>query len=197
YKIRQMQLLGDDIGIRKMQLAKKLNVEGESVYNEIEMRTYISYIRSKYHPEMTQEAFDRLQSYYIKLRRDHASVQKSMGVSLKRPTTRDYGALIRIAKAHARLCCRDYVYARDADWAVTLMMESIESAGFNPLTGQMGNVNNRLIVNEVNPYDSRRKDEDDNENENDNEPTEDERFHSGLLELKKKRLRQIKRKALR
>lgn len=186
YEIREKQLAGDDEGLRRQRMSIRQYVDGQEIYNEVEMRAFISYIRTTFHPVVTQEALQKLETYYIKLRRDHAAMQKSTGTTLKRPTLRDYGSLIRIARAHARLCCRNQVLARDAEWAVTLMMESIESAGFNPLTGQL--VNSRLVVSEPSPstYDNRQDEED-----------EDDRFHEGMMTVKTKRLRQIKRKAIR
>ncbi|KAL9651296.1 hypothetical protein ABK040_001249 [Willaertia magna] len=75
------------------------------------LRTYISYVKSEYHPKVPKESGEVLTKYYQLQRRADKRVAA-------RTTIRLLESLVRLAQAHARLMCRNEVTIDDALMAV-------------------------------------------------------------------------------
>ncbi|KAL9188920.1 hypothetical protein ACHAXT_011410 [Thalassiosira profunda] len=101
------------------------------------LRAYIATIREKFHPTLTPEASDLLQSHYSMCRQKSMNrrdgSQSPGGQSLI--TVRFLESLIRLSQAHARLMYRDKVELDDAVTVILLMECTAASGmfeGFNP-----------------------------------------------------------------
>jgi replicative DNA helicase Mcm len=80
-------------------------------------RKYIAYAK-KINPKLTEEAKQRLKSYYISLR--------SKSKDVIHITARELASLIRLAEAHARIHLRDKVLVEDVEKAISLKESSIK-----------------------------------------------------------------------
>jgi replicative DNA helicase Mcm len=95
------------------------------------LRKYISYARSRIHPQLTEEVGRRLKEFYLEMR---AKAGEEAPVSI---TLRQYEALIRMAEASARIRLSNTVEVEDAERAIRLMKLSLRQFGFEPETGKI------------------------------------------------------------
>lgn len=79
------------------------------------LRKYIAFARMRVHPELTQEAMDKLKEFYVELRRAGAS---SGAVPI---TPRQIEGLIRMSEASAKTRLSETVAASDAERAISLL----------------------------------------------------------------------------
>jgi replicative DNA helicase Mcm len=79
------------------------------------LRKYIAYARMRVHPQLTQEAMDKLKEFYVELRRIGASAG---AVPI---TPRQIEGLIRISEASAKTRLSETVAASDAERAIALL----------------------------------------------------------------------------
>ena len=86
------------------------------------IRQYLSWVKSTFHPELTQEAEEVLTGYY-KMQRS------ACDNSSARSTVRLLESLVRIAQAHAKLMARDAVTQQDAVVAVSLVETASRTLG--------------------------------------------------------------------
>lgn len=96
------------------------------------MRKYIAYARRNISPQMTPESSKALQDYYLNVRGLYQSAPNQPV-----PTTaRQLQALIRLAKASARLRLSQTVEPQDAQRAIALTDACLRKVGIDPTTGQ-------------------------------------------------------------
>ncbi|MFB6158069.1 MAG: LAGLIDADG family homing endonuclease [Candidatus Nanohalobium sp.] len=94
-----------------------------------ELRKYIAYAQKNIRPQLTQEASDEIQEFYVNMR---SKGEEDGSVPI---TARQLEALIRIAEASARAHLRQEVKVEDAKRAVDLLTYTLKQVGVDPETG--------------------------------------------------------------
>ncbi|MEM3411707.1 MAG: minichromosome maintenance protein MCM [archaeon] len=94
------------------------------------LRKYIAYARKEIKPILTKEAADRLQSFYVELRR-MGREQNSIPI-----TARQLEALVRLAEESAKVRLSNQVTIEDAERAIRLVLYSLKQVGIDPETGK-------------------------------------------------------------
>lgn len=100
-------------------------------YRPEQLRKYISYARLNCHPELSQEAIDILNKFYIEMRRKSEAPDSPIVI-----TTRQLEGLVRLTKAHARLRLSPIADAGDAEAAIRLYKIFLQSIGVQTSTGE-------------------------------------------------------------
>jgi replicative DNA helicase Mcm len=95
------------------------------------LRKYIAYAK-KMRPDLTQEAADKIQDFYISMRA-RGGEEEGSSVPI---TARQLEALVRIAEASARAELSDKVTEEDAERAISILKYSLEQVGVDPETGE-------------------------------------------------------------
>ncbi|MFA5174134.1 MAG: LAGLIDADG family homing endonuclease [Candidatus Pacearchaeota archaeon] len=104
--------------------------EQRSVIERDLFRKYVAYAKQKFEPILTNEAFDEIKSYYVKLRNMQGSGDtKSIPIS-----ARQLQALVRLAEAHAKSRLSKKVKKEDAEVAIRLINYYLMHVGFDPET---------------------------------------------------------------
>ncbi|KZO94675.1 MCM-domain-containing protein [Calocera viscosa TUFC12733] len=97
------------------------------------LTAYISYARSKVHPQITAGASEALVRAYVDLRKlgeDPRSGERRITA-----TTRQLESMIRLSEAHARMRFSELVEVSDVEEANRLMQEAIRTSATDPRTG--------------------------------------------------------------
>jgi len=90
------------------------------------LRKYIAFAR-KINPVLSKEAAERIEDFYLRMRKAGAGVEGSpIAIS-----PRQLEALIRIAEARARAALREEVLAEDAEAAINIMIKSLRQVGID------------------------------------------------------------------
>jgi replicative DNA helicase Mcm len=93
-----------------------------------QLRKYIAYAKKNVRPDLTEEASEKIQEFYVDMR--------SKGEEGSVPiTARQLEALIRIAEASARAHLREKVNIEDAKRAIDLLTYCLKQVGMDPETG--------------------------------------------------------------
>jgi replicative DNA helicase Mcm len=93
-----------------------------------QLRKYIAYAKKNVRPDLTTEASEKIQEFYVSMR--------SKGEEGSVPiTARQLEALIRIAEASARAQLKDEVDVSDAEKAIDLLTYCLKQVGMDPETG--------------------------------------------------------------
>lgn len=93
-----------------------------------QLRKYIAYAKKNVRPDLTEEASEKIQEFYVNMR--------SKGEEGSVPiTARQLEALIRIAEASARAHLREEVLVDDAERAIDLLTYCLKQVGMDPETG--------------------------------------------------------------
>jgi DNA helicase MCM9 len=82
------------------------------------LRRYVAYVREQFKPTLGDDAARVVEAYYARQRRGAAAASG-------RATIRMLESLVRLAQAHARLCCRPECNAQDAVVACLLVDKSM------------------------------------------------------------------------
>ncbi len=112
----------------------KNHIDPEETDAEIDQQTlrkYIAYAQ-RMRPDLTQEAADRIQEFYISMR-SRGSDEENGNVPI---TARQLEALVRIAEASARAELKDEVTEEDAERAIDILTYCLEQVGVDPETGE-------------------------------------------------------------
>ncbi|KAI8322645.1 MCM8 protein [Martensiomyces pterosporus] len=83
------------------------------------LRKYVAYARKYVQPRLSPGATDRLQKFYLELRKNHRAIDSTP------ITTRQLEALVRLAEARARAELREVVTEEDAENVVEIMRCSL------------------------------------------------------------------------
>ena len=94
--------------------------QSKPFWNFEKLKRYISYVKSEYHPNLTEESSLILTRYY-QLQRQ-ADLRNSA-----RTTIRMLESLVRLSQAHAKLMCHRLVEKMDAVMAIIVMESSFQS----------------------------------------------------------------------
>lgn len=93
------------------------------------LRKYISYARQHVHPILTDEAMERIEEYYLKLRSE--SDESAIAI-----TPRYLEALVRLSEAQARMALKEEVNIDHVEAAIVLLQRSLDQVSKNPVTGR-------------------------------------------------------------
>jgi replicative DNA helicase Mcm len=93
-----------------------------------QLRRYVAYAKKNVRPDLTQEASDKIQEFYVSMR--SSGEEDSVPV-----TARQLEAMVRIAEASARAQLKDEVDEEDAQRAIDLLTYTLEQVGMDPETG--------------------------------------------------------------
>lgn len=94
-------------------------------------RKYIAYAKQTCFPELTKEARNHLEDFYVDLRDQGSDEDAAIPV-----TARKLEALVRLAEASARVRLSNEATIEDAKRATTLAHSSLEDIGIDPETGE-------------------------------------------------------------
>jgi len=93
-------------------------------------RKYVAYAKQKCVPDLTDEAFDEIKDFYVKLR--NASTQAEGGsISI---SARQLQGLVRLSEAHAKSRLSPTVDREDAQVAIRLTRYYMLQVGYDPET---------------------------------------------------------------
>jgi len=110
----------------------------ESLKSEISiemLRKYVSYVKQKVFPKLSQAAIDAIKEFYVELRN-----KGSAGDNEIKPipiSARQLEALVRLAEGSARIKLRKQVTKEDALRAIKLLKHCLMQVGFDYETGQI------------------------------------------------------------
>ncbi len=105
-------------------------------YQAETLRKYISYVRMNCVPQLSQEAADSLNKFYIEMRRKSESPDSPVVI-----TTRQLEGLVRLTKANARLRMSDTASVEDAQAAIRLYKIFLQGIGVQTSTGEKTDLN--------------------------------------------------------
>ncbi|MFB6244816.1 MAG: LAGLIDADG family homing endonuclease [Candidatus Nanohaloarchaea archaeon] len=95
------------------------------------LRKYVAYAQRNIRPELTQEAADKIQDFYVGMR-SSGDQEEGGGVPI---TARQLEALVRVAEASARAELSQTVTEADAQRAIDLLKYCLKQVGVDPETG--------------------------------------------------------------
>ena len=101
------------------------------IIDQTKLRKYLSYCK-KMRPKLTQEAADRLNDFFLEMRRLSSGGQAPIAI-----TPRQLESLVRLSEARAKSFLRNEVLVEDAEAAIALMKKSLIQAGMDVETGQI------------------------------------------------------------
>jgi replicative DNA helicase Mcm len=96
------------------------------------LKKYIGYSNRYVIPQLTSEAAEVFENFYVDLRRSAEGGAAPVPI-----TARQLESLVRLAEARARMALRSKVSAEDAQAAVRLMEESLRMVALDRVTGQI------------------------------------------------------------
>ncbi len=96
------------------------------------LKKYISYANRHVLPQLTPEAAEVIENFYVDLRKTAEG-----GVAPVPITARQLEALVRLAEARARMALRARVTKEDAQAAIRLMEESLRMVALDRVTGKI------------------------------------------------------------
>mgnify|MGYP002761959029 CR=1 FL=1 len=95
------------------------------------LRKYIAFAKKNKRPQLTREASDKIQEFYVSMRQE--GDDEGGGVPI---TARQLEATVRTAEASARAKLKDKVEVEDAEQAIDLLTYSLKLVGMDPETGE-------------------------------------------------------------
>ncbi|HRW83453.1 MAG TPA: minichromosome maintenance protein MCM [Methanothrix sp.] len=94
------------------------------------LRKYIAYARKNVFPVLSDEARERLEGYYVSLRKQGQDSNKPVPV-----TARQLEALFRLSESSARLRLSDEITGGDAERVIRIVESCLRQVGVDPETG--------------------------------------------------------------
>ncbi|MCK4844918.1 MAG: minichromosome maintenance protein MCM, partial [Candidatus Heimdallarchaeota archaeon] len=94
------------------------------------LRKYISYSKQHVHPVLTDEAMERIEKYYLELRKESDGLEIAI-------TPRYLEALVRLSESQARMALKNDVTIDHVEAAIRLLKTSLEQAGKDPISGKV------------------------------------------------------------
>lgn len=98
------------------------------------IKKYISYVRQKIKPKLTDGAIVELKKYYVEMRNSGGEEGAIKAVPI---SPRQLEALVRLAEASAKIRLSDKVLRKDAKKAIELLHFSLSEIGIDPETGKI------------------------------------------------------------
>lgn len=97
------------------------------------LRRYIAYARQNCSPNLSPDARERIESFYVEMR-EAATKKEDMPIPM---TARQLWAIIRLAKASARVRLSDTATVEDVERAINLVNFSLKQAGMDIEAGKV------------------------------------------------------------
>ena len=97
------------------------------------LRKYIAYAKQNVFPELSPEAREVIEDFYVQIR-EKAQHVKDIPIPL---TARQLWAIVRLSKARARVRLSNIVTVNDAERAINLVKASLAQAGIDMETGEI------------------------------------------------------------
>ncbi len=122
------------IALHVLELQKK----ADSFVAEIppdKLRKYISYVKQKVSPKLTDGAIQEIKSFYVSLR--NSPQQGDESIKPIPISARQLEALVRLSEGVAKIRLSDKVTVKDTKRAITLLKHCLMQVGFDPETGKM------------------------------------------------------------
>jgi replicative DNA helicase Mcm len=94
------------------------------------LRKYIAYARKNVFPVLSDEARERLESYYVNLRKQGQDSNKPVPV-----TARQLEALFRLSESSAKLRLSEEITMGDAERVIRIVEACLRQVGVDPETG--------------------------------------------------------------
>merc|ERR1719328_808621 len=110
---------------------KDESAEEEEFFSMKVLRDYVKYAKDKYNPVLSDEAGQKMISYYVEMRK----VGAGKGQVTAYP--RQLESLIRLSEAHARMRFSNMVELEDVEEAARLHREALKQSATDPLTGRV------------------------------------------------------------
>ncbi|MFX0080199.1 MAG: LAGLIDADG family homing endonuclease [Candidatus Hodarchaeota archaeon] len=107
---------------------------GESIApipNEL-LKKYIKHARRTCHPVLTDEAKERIKSFYLELRNQYDSEDAIISI-----LARNLDALVRLSEAHAKMALRDNVNKEDVEEVIKLFKRFLKDTGYDETSGKI------------------------------------------------------------
>ncbi|MEA3514145.1 MAG: hypothetical protein U9R34_01580 [Nanoarchaeota archaeon] len=98
------------------------------------LKKYISYVRQKIKPKLTEGAIEELQKYYVEMRN---SGTEDGGIKAVPISPRQLEALVRLSEASAKIRLGTKVSRKDAKKGIELLHFSLSEIGIDPETGKI------------------------------------------------------------
>lgn len=129
--VRDIPTKEEDMKIAR-HIIKLHTMQGVDMHNVIDVDTLTKYLAyaKRIAPTMTEEAADKIASYYVKMRKIDSDTMTPV-------TPRQLEGIIRLATARARLLMKSMVEGEDADRAIYLQQNMLGDAGVDVNTGQV------------------------------------------------------------
>ncbi|HII07708.1 MAG TPA: minichromosome maintenance protein MCM [Methanotrichaceae archaeon] len=116
-------------GYSKEELEAVMDVIRPAIEPEV-LRKYIAYARKNIFPVLSDEARERLESYYVNLRKQGQDSNKPVPV-----TARQLEALFRLSESSARLRLSEEITMGDAERVIRIVEACLRQVGVDPETG--------------------------------------------------------------
>lgn len=96
------------------------------------LKKYIKHARRTCHPILTDEAKERIKSFYLELRSQYDSEDAIISI-----LARNLDALVRLSEAHAKMALRDKVTKEDVEDIIKLFQRYLKDTGYDETTGKI------------------------------------------------------------
>merc|ERR1719295_515712 len=110
---------------------KDESAEEEEFFSMKVLRDYVKFAKDRYNPVLSDEAGQKMISYYVEMRK----VGAGRGQVTAYP--RQLESLIRLSEAHARMRFSNLVELEDVEEAARLHREALKQSATDPLTGRV------------------------------------------------------------
>lgn len=95
------------------------------------LRKYISYSKQHVQPTLTDEAMEKIEEYYLDLRKVH---DETAAIAI---TPRYLEAIVRLSESQARMALKEEVTIDHVEAAIELLDASLKQVSIDPLTGRV------------------------------------------------------------
>ena len=101
------------------------------IHSEL-LKKYIKHARRTCHPILTDEAKERIKSFYLDLRNQYDSEDAIISI-----LARNLDALVRLSEAHAKMALRDKVTKEDVEDIIKLFKRYLKDTGYDETSGKI------------------------------------------------------------
>ncbi|TFF98308.1 MAG: minichromosome maintenance protein MCM [Promethearchaeota archaeon] len=104
---------------------------GAPISHEL-LKKYIKYAKKNCRPFLTNEAKEKIKTFYLELRGEYESEDAIISI-----LARNLDALVRLSEAHAKMALRDKVEISDVDEIIKLFKRYLKDTGYDEKTGKI------------------------------------------------------------